>query len=128
MGGLHVGHLRAIGNLRETLPAAPSNGGQWMISTGGGFQPRWRGDGKELFYLSGSGVMAVDISTTPNFKASVPKVLFDVPIYVSTGPTASLHTWAVAADGKRFLINVDMSANRAQPISVVLNWTAALKK
>ena|SRR5215469_7187315 len=99
-----------------------------MISTGGGFQPRWRGDGKELFYLSGSGVMAVDISTTPNFKASVPKVLFDVPIYVSTGPTASLHTWAVAADGKRFLINVDMSANRAQPISVVLNWTAALKK
>jgi Tol biopolymer transport system component/predicted Ser/Thr protein kinase len=110
------------------FPAASSNGGQWLISTGGGFQPRWRGDGKELFYLSGSRVMAVDISTTPNFKASVPKVLFEVPIYVSTGPTASLHTWVVSADGKRFLINVDMSANRAQPISVVLNWAAALKK
>jgi hypothetical protein len=39
-----------------------------------------------------------------------------------------LHTWVVSADGKRFLINVDMSANRAQPISVVLNWAAALKK
>jgi hypothetical protein len=39
-----------------------------------------------------------------------------------------LHTWVVSADGKRFLINVDMSANRAQPISMVLNWAAALKK
>ncbi len=112
-----------------------------MISSGGGFQPRWRGDGKELFYLSGDPgagsrvtaagggrVVAVDVSTAPNFKASLPRVLFEVPIYVSTAPTASLHTWVVSADGKRFRVNVDMSANRAQPISVVLNWTAGLKK
>ena len=70
----------------------------------------------------------MDVSTAPNFKASLPRVLFEVPIYVSTAPTASLHTWVVSADGKRFRVNVDMSANRAQPISVVLNWTAGLKK
>jgi len=39
-----------------------------------------------------------------------------------------VHSWDVSADGKRFLINVDMSANRSQPINVVLNWPAALKK
>ncbi len=110
------------------FPAARGNGGQWLISTGGGFQPRWRGDGKELYYLSGPRIMTVDIATAPNFKASVPKVLFEVPIWVSTVPTASSHTWVASSDGKRFLINVDMSANRTQPITVVLNWTAALKK
>ena len=110
------------------FPAARGNGGQWLISTGGGFQPRWRGDGKELYYLSGPRIMSVDIITAPNFKASVPKVLFEVPIWVSTVPTASSHTWVASPDGKRFLINVDMSANRAQPITVVLNWAAALKK
>jgi hypothetical protein len=59
-------------------------------------------------------------------KAGVPHVLFEVPIYTPT-IAASFHSWDVAANGERFLINVDMSANRAQPISVVLNWSAAVK-
>ncbi len=108
------------------FPASQSNGGQWMISNGGGTQPRWRGDGKELLYFSGRKLMAVDISTNPAFKAGIPKVLFEAPLFAGT--TLSLHHWDAAADGKRFLINTEAGENNSAPITVVLNWAAGLKR
>jgi hypothetical protein len=59
----------------------------------------------------------------PTLKRVFQRALFEVPIYTPT-IAASFHTWDVSADGKRVLINVDMSTNRAQPIGVVLNWTS----
>jgi serine/threonine protein kinase len=99
---------------------------QWSISSGGGAEPRWRGDGRELYFLSRGRIMAVDISTTPTFHAGVPTLLFEVP--VSRGTTSSAHDWDVTKDGKRFLINAASSGSTSSPINVVVNWTAALKK
>jgi hypothetical protein len=108
---------------------ASEGGGQWMISNGGGTDPRWRGDGKELFYFSGRKLVGVDVAATPSFQAGVPKVLFEAAISNGTVfGNFSRHQWDVTADGKRFLINTDAIENNSAPINVVLNWTAGLKK
>jgi hypothetical protein len=109
----------------------PKGSGKFQVSTNGGLAPRWRGDGKELFYLAPDGnLMAVEIRLSPRFEAEVPKALFMTHVYA--GPSAGLNVfrYAVAADGKRFLINTQMqtSESNASPITVVLNWTAGLKK
>jgi Tol biopolymer transport system component len=90
--------------------------GKWPISNGRGTDPRWRGDGRELFYRSPDGrVMAVEIATKPAFRAGSPQSLGTL-----TG------AWDPAADGKRFLALASKSG--PQPYTVVLNWQAALKK
>src|SRR5262249_36630279 len=64
----------------------PAGGGKYQVSTGGGTQPRWRRDGKELFYIAADGkLMAVDVKTAPKFEIDVPKALFDPHLLVSTG-------------------------------------------
>jgi Tol biopolymer transport system component len=103
----------------------PRGSGKWQVSTTTGFLPRWRGDGRELFYLNTGAVWAVDVTTT-TFTSGVPRKLFDA--IVATGPMVT--GYDVTADGQRFLLNVDTtSANRAivtRPIRVVLNWQSAL--
>jgi len=112
-------------------PFPNPQGGKWIVSKGGGGQPRWRRDGKELFYISAdSKMMAVEVSTAPVFKAGVPKVLFPAPIF-GGGNTNNVTRYDVTADGKKFLINSvlpEASAPALSPITVVLNWTALLKK
>jgi Tol biopolymer transport system component len=73
--------------------------GRWLISKSGGNSPRWRGDGKELFYVASDGkLMSVDVSAKPLFKAGAPRPLFQLPAGFIGGD--------VSADGKRFLIGV----------------------
>jgi hypothetical protein len=101
-----------------------------MISRGGGLQPRWRRDGRELFYLSAdSEMMAVEVSLSSTFKAGVAKPLFRAVI--AGGSTISNATrYDVSADGQKFLINSarESIGFSSAPITVVLNWQAALKK
>jgi len=81
-------------------------GGQQMISQGGGSQPLWRRDGKELFYISMDGkAMAAPVSTGPTFqRGGPPAALFATPI--SDAGFALLNgRWAVMPDGRKFLIN-----------------------
>jgi len=98
--------------------------GKWMVSKDGGVSPRWRRDGKELFYLSSIGgtVMSVAVNTSGVFQADIPKSLFKAP--------AGVIFWDVSTDGKRFLMPVPQGQSTgAQPqLTVVLNWQAALKK
>lgn len=113
-------------------PFPNASGGQWMVSKGGGSHPRWRRDGKELFYLSaGSQLMAVDVSLSPTFQAGIPKALFVAPISNGAGGAGSTR-YDVSPDGKRFLINSvaveAITGGKAPPITVVLNWQAGLKK
>ncbi len=96
-------------------------GSKWLISKGGGTDPRWRGDGKELFYVASDGkLMAVDISAKPVFQAGAPRPLFQLPPGFIGGE--------VTADGRRFLVGVPLAQSASVPFTVVLNWQATLKK
>ncbi len=112
----------------------PAGVGRRKVSTiGGSTFPRWRGDGRELFYMervSNGKIMAVDVkSSASTFEAGTPKELFD-SAYINLGHVANYQTYAVSADGQRFLIPrpFNVSEATAAPIAVVLNWAAALKK
>jgi serine/threonine protein kinase/Tol biopolymer transport system component len=116
--------------VRTFSPDAPGGasdaGGKWLISTGGGTEPRWRRDGKELYYVAADGkLMAVDVATAAGFQAGAPKALFPVP---ATREGALGQSWDVAPDGKRFLFPVPVSGQDNTPFTVVLNWQAGLKK
>jgi hypothetical protein len=98
--------------------------GKWMISTGGGIGPRWRGDGRELYYLAPDGkLMTVEVATNPVFRVGVPKSLFQTPVF-----TTDFSSWDLTADGKRFLFLAPAAQSAQAPFTVVLNWQAALKK
>jgi Tol biopolymer transport system component len=98
-----------------------SPGGQWLVSKGGGVSPHWRGDGKEMFYMSlDGGMMAVDIDTKSGFQPGTPKQLFKMP--------GEVRFWDVTRDGQKFLIPVAQSAANSAPYNVIVNWTSTLKK
>jgi serine/threonine protein kinase len=104
----------------------PTPGNTWTLSPPGS-QPRWRRDGKELYYLSATDqLMAVPFtdSTTP---VGVPTPLFKIDSSVDEG-FLGISTYDAAADGSRFLVAVPMGERIAPPITVVLNWTATLQK
>ncbi len=106
------------------FPPSPS-GGSWLVSKGGGVMPRWRHDGKELFYISpDSQMMAVDVTTNPVFQSGNPHSLFQTDI-VDTGIRTGPMSWDIAPGG-RFLIISDTST--AASIAVLLNWSAAESK
>ena len=104
----------------------PAPGGRWRVSTGGGTQPRWRRDGRELFYIAaGRKLMAADVKPGATFEAGVPKLLFDTRVLTSTD---FRNHYVVSADGQRFLINSIIEERGAIPISIVKNWTTLLKR
>ena len=112
-------------------PFPAASGGKWMVSRGGGNQPRWRRDGKELFYISAdSKLMAVDVAAASGtFQAGIPKALFAAPIW-GGGATNNVTRYDVTADGKKFLINslpTETTATPSSPITVVLNWQQTLQ-
>jgi Tol biopolymer transport system component len=104
----------------------PPSGGKWQISSGGGSQPRWRRDGKELYYIAPDRkLMAVAVKTGAAFEALVPAALFQTQI-ASTLTTG--HDYAVSADGKRFLIIGTLEKpEQPEPMTVLVNWMAGLK-
>jgi len=101
----------------------PGPGGKWQISTEGGREPLWNRNGRELFYRTGTKVMAVDIATRPNFSAGAPKMLFQGPYDTLATSTPN---YDVSPDGQRFLMLKPIE----QPvqIDVVLNWFEELKQ
>jgi hypothetical protein len=114
----------------------PQAGSKWQVSTDGGRQPHWRGDGKELFYLSpvfDDQFMTVDILSTPReaaFKAAVPNKLFVINVLtgpVPGGQSVQRNSYDVMKDGQRLLLNSNRDVNDVRPtITVVVNWAAGL--
>ncbi len=105
----------------------PEPGGKWQVSTGGGRDPEWRRDGKELYFVSGGKLMAVDVNTGgPQFEAGTPKSLFEVHFGSGTAINPNA-TYRVTADGQRFLCVTSTGQQGPPPITVVTNWTADLK-
>jgi len=106
----------------------PESHGKWQVSTGGGEQPRWRGDGKELFYLSSDEKMiSVPVTTGARFDAGTPVVLFQATPRQPV-PSYDLFVYDVSRDGQRFLINTQLKQPETQPVSVILNWPAKQSK
>ena len=105
------------------ITAFPEPGSKPRISREGGLQPRWRSDGGEVFYVSADGQLtAVELDLDSGFDAGVPKELFHV------GPPGGSFrsNYAAAANGQRFVVLKRLAGARAQPLTVVLNWTAEL--
>ena len=83
----------------------PSAQTKWLISAGGGLQPAWRGDGKELFYLAPKGqLMAVSVKTGPSLEVEEPQRLFETGVSAFGNPNYNRNHYAVTSDGQRFLI------------------------
>ena len=96
----------------------PASQERWRISTAGGNQPFWRGDGRELYYADPQRrLMAVDITEAPSFAVGVPRPLFQMRYPAGYVPSR---------DGQRFLVNTLVEGARSD-IVVMLNWMAAGK-
>jgi Tol biopolymer transport system component len=103
----------------------PPTGVKWQVSSEGGARPRWRSDGRELYYLDRSGTLvAVPITARRGFQFGKPLPLFPMR-FVPAG--ANQYPYDVSRDGQRFLIISD-SADALLPLTVVVNWWTALEK
>jgi hypothetical protein len=98
----------------------------WPISTGGRSQPRWRRDGKELFFLGADGnLMAVPVDPDAKaLRAGVPQPLFQTGLNTMAD---GLRSFGVTSNGQRFLVGVSENPGTGPSLVVVSNWPAALK-
>ena len=94
------------------------------MSTGGGLSPKWRRDGKELFFLDLSdNLVAVDVNTVGNtVRLGTPHVLFH------GGQTLQQGAYDMTADGKKFIVTNGDVNEESQPLTLVQNWTADLRE
>ncbi|HEY6148426.1 MAG TPA: hypothetical protein VIZ69_12030, partial [Thermoanaerobaculia bacterium] len=106
----------------------PEPGGNWRVSSAGGSEPRWREDGKELYYIAPDGkMMAVEMRDGSPIEAGPARPLFQTRRreHISS---ADLFSYDVSADGQRFLVNTDVGELASPTLTVVLNWTAESKR
>jgi eukaryotic-like serine/threonine-protein kinase len=111
------------------VEAFPATGFKRQVSTQGGFEPQWRRDGKELFYLApNQTLMAVGVKSNPTtLEVTAPEALFATRIkWMEIQAVA--HHYAPAPDGQKFLIISATDEARSVPVTIELNWSAALKK
>jgi hypothetical protein len=102
----------------------PSFTGRRQISNAGGYQPLWRADGGELFYLTLDGkLVRVGVKSRTALQTSVPRVLFQAPVQVNS----KFQEYCVTGDGKRFIFRKPVGEAETR-FTVVLNWTAELKR
>lgn len=99
----------------------PGANGKWQVSRGGGSEPRWRGDGKEIFYLSPTGMlMAVPVNSSGGFSSGAPEPLFQTHGRAPISST-DIFTYDVTKDGKRFLVNRYVKPEHVQLLTVLLH-------
>jgi hypothetical protein len=115
----------------------PSGGGKVRVSSSGGVQPRWRRDGRELYYLArvtvggdqtGEGRMiAVAFEETPEVRLGQAVTLFEGG-FVFTGGLGTIANYDVTADGQRFLVATRTGTREESPITVITNWQSLLER
>ena len=116
------------GRMEVYIASFPKMDHKHQVSTGGGSEPVWRGDGKELYYLTPDGkLMAVDVTAGEDIGTGTPGMLFQTGLQVNIG----VDQYAATSDGKKFLLLDPVStaaanATQSQPIHVILNWDAAI--
>jgi len=113
------------GRMEVYITAFPGGGAKWQVSSNGGTAAKWRGDSKELFFVDSSdNLMAVDVHPSGNaVQLGVPHVLFQV-----VGAQRQAGAFDVTTDGKKFLVNNGNPREGNEPVTLVQNWPAELKK
>ena len=105
------------------------SGGRWQISSGGGRQPLWSRDGRELFYRDFDGaLLAASVTLTPTFAPGPAVKLFENANYFGSGSALSGRTYDLSLDGSRFLMIKQLPTDEAAALVVVLNWFEELKR
>ncbi len=109
------------GRLEVYVRPFPEGAGKWQVSVGGGTQPRWRSDGKELYYVQDTALIVVSVSTDQGFTLGQPKELFGSSDLFSR---AAASMYDVSADGQRFLTITPAQAEDSTGSSIhfVENW------
>jgi hypothetical protein len=109
---VYTGGLSSVGTFSD---------GRWQVSTTGGLDPQWRGDGRQLFYFSGTTLTAVEVKLDgPSFQAGPPRALFKVQL----PPQPHNTRYAANRDGQRFLIN-RLLDQPSESIDVLVNGLPA---
>jgi hypothetical protein len=108
----------------------PGGARRYQVSTGGGANPHWRGDGKELYFLGpssgGRDLTAVEMQEIgQDLKLSTQRMLF-ASHAIGLWSGGRLGTYD--SDGRHFLVNGDSTALSDVPLTLVLNWAADLKE
>ena len=121
-------YLRPFAGRAASGSGAPAAGGQWQVSTTGGFYPRWRADGRELYYLNPAGAMmaAPIVVSGATLVPGAPGALFPTRIVGGGSDTSLGRQYDVTRDG-RFLINTVLDEATA-PITLLMNWNPEAKK
>ena len=99
----------------------PDAAGKWQVSRGGGTEPRWRGDGKEIYYLGPGGMLtAVSVNSQGSFSTGQPVPMFQ---FHGRAPISSTDTFSydVTSDGSRFIVNRYLKPDHVDPLTIVLN-------
>ena len=110
----------------RSFPASHGDGTKLKVSRDGGRLPHWRGDGKELFYLSlERAIMVVEVNGAAVVRLGAPTSLFELP-GTAEQSDFSPWPWDVTKDGKRFLIGKTKTSS--EPVTIALNWSTELKK
>jgi serine/threonine protein kinase len=113
------------GRFEVYVTSFPRGGEEMRVSRDGGVQPRWRADGRELFFLDlESRLMSVDVrDTSGRLEFGVPRLLFQAPVEA----TPEVELYDVTRDGRRFLMMVPLESSASQ-INVIVNWSSTLAR
>jgi len=117
-------HSNESGRYEVYVRPFPGPGQKWPISRGGGREPVWSRDGRELFYRSGDQMMVAAVQTEPTFRTGPPRVLFERLFVLGGSPG-----YDVSPDGQRFLMiqEAEEQPERLQ-IVVIPDWFEELKR
>jgi eukaryotic-like serine/threonine-protein kinase len=114
------------GRLEVYLSPFPGPGGRFQVSADGGSFPRWRHDGREIFFLgSNAHVMAADVTTHErSAETGTPRQL----VRIVAAPVGGGYAYDVAPDGQRFLVISDVTNRPQEPVTLVQGWPAMLRR
>ena len=103
----------------------PGGGPRWQVSTNGGADALWRGDTRELYFLDPTDtIMAVDVDPSGN----APRLGVPHPLFQALGIQRQVGSYVVTKDGKKFLVNSGSTKQGSEPLTLVQNWTAEIKR
>jgi serine/threonine protein kinase len=115
------------GDFEIFVSSFPPSSSKWQVSSGGGYWPMWSHDGRELYFTSGTTLMAADVIPGSTFQFRSPHPLF--PARLAQSVFTQAHSgYFVFTGGQKFLLNQLVSTGESPPLIVVASWTSELKK